>query len=197
MMLRNNNYTNFNRDNKQTTNRMFQRKGRYDERIIQDKSSPSIDLKSQIAFPSLRGTLPENLEENVSCCYINSVLKAPIEETEFTAILNELEIGWVSFSMSILGGSIDIKHNVKEELVCEKDVNNSGVKVIEKLNEMYENWQGDYIDTWGEEEYIKDYTFPNHNMNHFDEMDEMDDLQEINDLEEIEKRNGYASEGSY
>ena len=64
--------------------------------------------------------------------------------------------------------------------------------IMGRLAEMYETWKEYYIETWGYEDYERNYRFPNYDYEYFDKLDEL--YEKMLEEEEEKERDKEAEE---
>lgn len=161
------------RRNNQFSNNSFQ--NRRQSSSIPKKIDPSFDLDAD--FPSMSNN-STTVQCNTMLEYKNKILLDDVEEETDE---ETLPYGWVSFQGNKGIRNIDVNENMNvssdnnddnEEYSCEVTI-----KTVDSLCKIYNDWVSNYIESWGEEEYEKLYTFPNHDIHYFDKLDELEDLQ--------------------
>jgi hypothetical protein len=70
--------------------------------------------------------------------------------------------------------------------------------IMGRLVELYETWKKNYIETWGEEDYERNYRFPNYDYEYFDKLDELYEaalLKEEAEAQEKEAEEEFTTDG--
>jgi hypothetical protein len=68
--------------------------------------------------------------------------------------------------------------------------------IMKALDDLYQNWKQDYINTWGHEEYEHRFLFPNYDYEYFDKLDDKYE-REMFKLEEREREKESEMEYEY
>ena len=75
---------------------------------------------------------------------------------------------------------------------------NTSAVIMARLAEIYDTWKEEYIETWGIEDYERNYRFPNYDYEYFDKLDELHEkmLQEDEEKErEKEAEEEFTTDG--
>ena len=68
--------------------------------------------------------------------------------------------------------------------------------IMKALDDLYQNWKKDYINTWGQDDYENNYLFPNYDYEYFDKLDDKYEW-EMFKLEEQEREKEREMEYEY
>jgi hypothetical protein len=120
-------------------------------------------------FPILGSTQKSN--ENLGLNYIESLSTKNTEEEEE----EKLKPGWVSYQFNKKTRKVDInygpsKFEEKEKVDVEEEIIDHNV--INKMVERWQDYMDNYIELYGEDDYIKHHLFPNYNYHCYDEEEE-------------------------
>ena len=104
---------------------------------------------------------------NNTISYLDKINVAPIVTTD---IVPSLDPGWCSIELdrrtnkpTFINYECNHISSNKHPMDCER--------IIENLNSKYVGFVENYIELWGEPEYLKMFCFPNHDYEYFDKLD--------------------------
>lgn len=145
-------------------NNSFQRPSLFRDRIQAEKEKKQADLEKALmdksSFPELVPT--KTSEQNNNMNYINKLTWVKEEKEKEK---EKSEDDWLPMGFEKLG--------CNNESVSKPNLKPTPPYIILKaLDDLYQNWKKDYINTWGQDDYEHNYLFPNYDYEYFDKLDD-------------------------
>ena len=159
-------------------NNSFQRPASFRDRIQAEKDKKQADLEKaltdKLSFPELVPS-KQLIDQASNMNYMNKLTWVKEEEEK-----EKGDDDWLPEGFEKLG-------QPNNEKVSRQGLKPAPPAVIMKaLADLYENWKQDYINKWGQEEYERQYLFPNYDYEYFDKLDEEYEYEMLK-LEEKER----------
>jgi hypothetical protein len=163
------------------------RQSSFRDRIQAEKDKKQADLLKSLTDKSSFPELVPSKQSNEQPNNMNYSALTWIKEKE----KEKSDDDWLPAGFEIL--------NSNNEKVTRQKLKPAPPAVIMKaLVDLYDNWKQHYINTWGQEEYERQYLFPNYDYEYFDKLDEQYELEMLKFEEnEREKEEELAAEYEY
>ena len=158
-----NNFLNNNNNNNNTANKLYKKVFLFNNESFPDLvSSKKKNMKTETEKnnPLFTKILHEKLEEE------RKQKEREQEERE------KEDKHWIVLKKGLLYQ----KQEEKEEEEVEVEIEPR--KVFEQLTKNYEKWKKNYIESWGYDEYEKQYRFPNHDYRYYETSDSNSDYED-------------------
>ena len=168
-------------------NNSFQRPTSFRDRIQAEKDKKQADLerslKDKSSFPELVPAKTSEKTNNMN--YINKLTWVKEEKEK-----EKIDDDWLPMGFEKLG-------QTNNECVSRPNMKSAPPHIIMKaLDDLYQNWKKDYINTWGQDDYEHNYLFPNYDYEYFDKLDDKYE-REMFKLEEQEREKEREMEYEY
>ena len=159
------------------------------DRIQAEKDKKQADLLKSLtdksSFPELVPTKQTNEQTN----NMNYSALTWVKEKE----KEKSDDDWLPAGFEILNSNNENEKTTKQRLKPAPPA-----VIMKALVDLYENWKENYINTWGQEEYERQYLFPNYDYEYFDKLDEIYELELLKlEEKEREKEEELAAEYEY
>jgi hypothetical protein len=167
-----------------------QRPSSFRDRIQAEKDKKQADLEKALtdksSFPELVPS-KQTIDQTNNMNYMNKLTWVKEEKEK-----EKSDDDWLPVGFEKLG-------QTNNEKVTRQSLKPAPPAVIMKaLVDLYENWKKNYINTWGEEEYERQYLFPNYDYEYFDKLDEKYEMEMLKlEEKEREKEEELAAEYEY
>lgn len=159
------------------------------DRIQAEKDKKQADLLKSLtdksSFPELVPTKQTNEQTN----NMNYSALTWVKEKE----KEKSDDDWLPAGFEILNSNNENEKTTKQRLKPAPPA-----VIMKALVDLYDNWKQNYINTWGQEEYERQYLFPNYDYEYFDKLDELYELELLKlEEKEREKEEELAAEYEY
>ena len=166
-----------------------QRPSSFRDRIQAEKEKKQADLEKALTDKS---SFPELVPSKQTVDQANNMNYSALTWVKEEKEKEKSEDDWLPVGFEKLG-------QTNNEKAPRQSLKPAPPEVIMKaLVDLYENWKKNYINAWGEEEYERQYLFPNYDYEYFDKLDEKYEIEMLKlEEKEREKEEELAAEYEY